>query len=331
MKSKNNKELVSIIIPAYNVEPYINKCVDSVLMQSYHNIEIIIIDDGSTDNTYKKLEIYSKIDNVTIIHKQNEGVSIARNTGLEKSKGNYVVFLDGDDYLASDFIDYMVNLCKKYDSEFAMSSNCFTHDNQKQFDENIKVMLPIEAAQMLLSPDVIVGCWNKIFKKSLIDKNKLKFDSSLFYGEGLEFILKAAQLSNKVVVGKRAVYYYRLNNQQSATTLFNIDKCYNGEKSLLKIKKSFVTTDKSLMKSWNTHYYLFCYNSFIGVSMNYNVKYKEYRSKLHIFLFKNYIKFLFTAGIKIKTKIKILIALFFPKVVGIRTNKKRMKELKESV
>ena len=166
-------------------------------------------------------------------HTQNEGVSAARNRGIASSSGKYLVFVDGDDYLSSDFIEYMMSLVRETNAEFCFSTSCFTKKNEEQTkNDSIKILSPADATALLLSPRVIVGCWNKIYKKSLIDKYQLRFSTDLFYGEGLNFITSAAQNSLKVGVGNRKVYYYRRNNEMSATSKFNIEKFRNGEKAI---------------------------------------------------------------------------------------------------
>ncbi|MBR4570580.1 MAG: glycosyltransferase family 2 protein, partial [Candidatus Riflebacteria bacterium] len=108
--------MVSVIIPAYNVEKYIGECLDSIIFQTYKNIEIIVVNDGSKDNTLSIIRDYSKKDNrIIIIDKQNTGVSDTRNCGINKAKGVYIVFVDGDDYLANDYITYMLSLIDKND------------------------------------------------------------------------------------------------------------------------------------------------------------------------------------------------------------------------
>lgn len=256
----NKNPLISIIIPCYNVERYVEKCIRSIMGQSYNNIEIIAVDDGSPDNSPQILDRLANEDcRIKVIHKQNAGVSAARNRGLEAATGEYVVFVDGDDYLASDYVDYMLQLSYRNDSDFVMSENCYTKDNEPQTSEDkIQIMSPSEATALLISPKVIVGCWNKMFKREFIHKFALSFSTTLFYGEGLTFITKASQLAESVTVGKRKVYYYRRNNEASATSKFNIQKYYNGEKALDDIHKGLVVKDVNVELMMALHKSMFC-------------------------------------------------------------------------
>ncbi len=105
------KELISVVIPAYNVGKYIDKCIDTVLTQTYSNIEIILVDDGATDDTAEICDNYAKKDNrVKVIHKKNGGLSDARNAGIDAAKGKYITFIDSDDYIADDYVEFLYKL-----------------------------------------------------------------------------------------------------------------------------------------------------------------------------------------------------------------------------
>lgn len=255
-----NLPLVSVIIPAYNVDKYIKKCVESALNQTYKNIEVIVINDGSKDSTENILLKINKIDSrLKVINKENAGVSAARNDGILAAKGEYITFIDGDDWVSSDFVEYMMTIVNKTNAELCLSTSCFT--KKKEIDniqDSISILNSDEAISLLLSLKVIVGCWNKIYKKDFLIKNSLLFDTNLFYGEGLSFIIMAANLSKKIGIGNKKKYYYRRDNQISATTNFNIEKIINGEKSLLNIKSKYINNEKSY-KMWLLHmttYYL---------------------------------------------------------------------------
>ena len=282
MISVTNK--VSVIVPAYNVEKYIGKCVESIMAQTYKNIEIIIVNDGSTDNTSAILENYkNRDDRLVILHKQNAGVSEARNSGIDISSGDYIVFVDADDYLDSKYLEYMLQLASNVDSDFCMSKNCYTKVGELPIEkDNITVLSPEQATALLLSPIVIVGCWNKIFKRDFLTRNNLRFSSTLFYGEGLHFITRAATLANSVTVGEQRVYYYRRNNELSATTKFNIEKMVNGEKALKIIKDALPSDSPEINAMWNLHMCLFCLGAITKIQAN-NCK-KEHKEEYNHWL-----------------------------------------------
>ena len=109
-----DKDLISIIVPIYNVEKYIKKCIDSIINQTYTNLEIILVDDGSPDNCGKICDKYKeKDDRIKVIHKKNGGLSDARNAGIDIATGEYITFIDSDDYVAENYIEVLYNLCKE--------------------------------------------------------------------------------------------------------------------------------------------------------------------------------------------------------------------------
>ena len=246
---------VSFIIPCYKVELYIEECIKSIMNQTYNNIEIIPVDDGSPDNSGSILDRLAQIDNrIKVVHKENGGVSSARNVGLEVATGEYIVFVDGDDYIAVDYTDYMMGMIQEFNAEMALSINSYMVSGEKQVNNDIiSCYTSEEATALLLGPRVTVGCWNKIYKKSLLDDNNLRFSTSQYYGEGLFFITTATQLTNRIAVGLRKVYYYRRNNYSSVCTKFNIDNFYNGYTSLNLIDENLrIRTPHVLaMLSWH--------------------------------------------------------------------------------
>lgn len=330
----NTNSVVSIIVPAYNVEKYVSNCIDSLLNQTYHNIEVIIVNDGSKDSTPDILDEYPSRDSrVRVIHTENQGVSSARNTGIEESTGDFLVFVDGDDYLARDYVSYMLNLVKSTGSEFCFSINCFTSKHEKQSDSSlIKTLNSDEATALLLSPDVVVGCWNKIYKRSLLVSNDISFSSSLFYGEGLTFITQVAQVSTTVGVGNRKVYYYRRNNEESATTEFNINKVYNGEKALIAIKESLKTESKKIDLMLNYHLSLYRLGALVRLKSNkLDGKYSEDYSRWLSYIRKSTISKLFSWEVSIYRKLLITSGCVSPAFLSLLDGIRRRRIMKNSV
>ena len=297
--------LVSIIIPAYNVGKYIEECLRSIINQTYTNIEIIAVDDGSPDETPAIIDRMASLDKRIIpIHQQNAGVSAARNAGIKVSTGEYLVFVDGDDYIAPDFVEYMLRLVEKTGGELCLSLNCFTKENDIQIRQDIVTTLnPIEATALLLSPRIIVGSWNKIYKKSIVEDNKLQFITNLFYGEGLMFYTTYSQLCTKVGVGNKKVYYYRRNNYTSATTKFNIKSLINGNQSIEEIRKDLRLQDSSIHLMLDLHQCLFSMGAVVRIKANgkenvYKEEYKAFRN----YLYKNTPKFLFKRNVPLYRK-----------------------------
>lgn len=265
MGNTTSNSLISVIVPVYNVERYLAKCIDSIIGLTYKNLEIIIIDDGSPDNSGNIADEYSQIDErIRVIHTKNRGVSAARNLGIEESKGEYIAFVDSDDCLMPDFVEYMLGIVEKTGSNFAMSRNCFKSRNETQIEnDKIEIYSPEKAAAELLYPWISIGCWNKLFHRDFIIQNNIRFPETFFMGEGLNFIVTAALLSNGVGVGLRKVYYYRKDNPDSITTVVRVDKMINALAAIDNIEKSTIVNTSDLRMALKWHKYA---TTFIALS-----------------------------------------------------------------
>lgn len=325
---------VSVIVPIYNVDKYLEKCINSITLQNHKNIEIILIDDGSTDNSLNICNKCAKEDDrIIVIHQENSGVSTARNKGIEKFTGEYLTFVDSDDYLASDFIEYMLSLVVDNGCEFGLSKNCYKYSSDSQEEnDRIEVIDKSEATALLLSQRVDVGCWNKIYERKLIIENNIKFLTTQFYGEGLQFITKVSQMASKTCVGLRRVYYYRQNNFSSATKKFNYNKYVNGEKSLDIIRDNLVVHSANVERQLEIHYCLFYMNALNDLLVNrkkkqYIESYRYWRiciKKLakKVFKYKEMSK---------KQKLRFIIIYYFPDILAIRTKIKKKYLKRKSV
>ena len=217
---------VSIIVPAYNLEKYIEKCLDSLIHQTISDIEIIIINDGSKDGTKKIIDRFAKKYPKLIkpIHKINEGVSIARNIGIEKASGEYIGFVDGDDYIEPTMYEKMYLKAKNgdFDAVACDINIIYPTDNiitSSGFEEDIDCLLQ-HKKQIIQSYAVI---WNKIYKKNIIVDN-VRFEKGVWY-EDVEFLYKIFPFINRIGVVKEPLYNY-LQRLGSITYTYN-DKLYD--------------------------------------------------------------------------------------------------------
>lgn len=207
-----NSELISVIVPIYNVEKYINKCVDSIINQTYKNIEIILVDDGSTDNCYNICDEYKKKDNrIKVIHQENSGLSEARNAGIKMAKGEYLAFVDGDDYILEDMLEYLYKLLKETNSEISVCNFIrYWNEDKKLIDYNINreriVIKREQALKEILKNDLLKSfAWNKLYKKSLFKNVRYPKGMKM---EDVATTYKLISNSEKIVIGKDAKYYY---------------------------------------------------------------------------------------------------------------------------
>lgn len=210
------KALISIIIPVYKVEKYLEKCIQSVINQTYENLQIILVDDGSPDNCGKICDEYAKKDHrIEVIHKSNGGLSDARNKGLEMAKGEYIGFVDSDDYIEADMYEVLYNLLKQYNADVSIC-NFYTVSQGKisikNADNGINEYNRIEILkEILLDKNIQSYAWNKLYKKELFDE--IKYPIGKKYEDiGTTFYL--LEKCNKIVVTGKSEYYY-INRQDS--------------------------------------------------------------------------------------------------------------------
>jgi len=287
------------------------------MQQNYENLEIIPVNDGSKDDTPQILDNLAREDNrIIVIHKCNEGVSAARNSALDVATGDYVIFVDGDDYISKDNVDYMLHLADKDNADFVLSKNFFMHHNQPQVTcDHIETISPLKATVLLLSPRVMVGSVNKMYRKNFLDENNLRFSTTLFYGEGLHFITKASQLANKVTVGERRIYYYRKNNDSSATMKYKIENHHNGEIALDKIKNELFYPDLEVLNMIAIHKTLFCMTALCqtyanGLNNQYSDDCRHWKSVIKMYL----PKLLISKHVSLYRKILVLGGVYFPRI-----------------
>lgn len=332
MINNEKRPLITFIIPCYNVGRYVEKCIKSIMGQDYENLEIILVDDGSIDDTPQILDNLAKEDNrIKVIHKCNEGVSAARNSGLDLATGDYVIFVDGDDYVSKDYVDYMLHLVNKDNADLVLSKNWFVRHNQPQLTcDHIETISSIKATVLLLSPRIMVGCWNKMYRKKFLDENNLRFSTTLFYGEGLHFITKASQLANKVTVGERLVYHYRKNNASSATMKYKIGNYRNGEISINKIKDEMFNPDPEVLNMIAIHKTLFCMTALCQTYANgFNNRYSDDCRHWKSVIKNGLPKLLISKHVSLYRKLLVLGGAYFPGIYsGLnKLHRKRMAKL----
>lgn len=230
--------LFSIIIPAYNVELYIEQCVNSVLTQTFESYEIILVDDGAIDSTGKLCDELGEEDKIKVIHKENGGLSDARNVGLEHAIGDYVIFLDSDDYWAdNDFLSKVSKMIIENPVDLIIFGN-------KRFTENgiSRVYIPQISAddiyELVEYDEFNICAWDKVIKRSLLIDNKIDFRKKVF-SEDMEWCSKVFLSVNTCKVLAEAPYMYRQREGSITKTISkkNIDDVKNNYDKCIQIKK----------------------------------------------------------------------------------------------
>ena len=220
--------LASIIVPVYNVEPYIDQCLRSVLSQTIRNIEVIVVDDCSTDNSAMVVKKYCKIDNRIIFlqHDKNKGLSNTRNTGLSYAKGEFIFFVDSDDYVDDNYCARLIYAIEKEQADVACCNVLKVYDNA--VISPYKVRNENASFPSLITPHVMNSImsvvWNKVYKRQIINKEKIKFTPNINNEDELwwrEYCL----LSSRVAwVDGNALYFYRCRQASLMRKMTNFER-----------------------------------------------------------------------------------------------------------
>lgn len=320
--NKNSKQIygrkVSIIVPIYKSEAFLGKLIESMCNQTYSNIEIILVDDESPDNSGVICDSYAKKDGrIKVIHKKNGGTCEARNVGLNNATGDLLMFADGDDWFEKDCVEYLVKLLDDYGAEMAMTDSVFTTRNRIQNKkENVRQWNKEQAVCGILYVDIPVGPWNKIYTTRVIKENNLSF-SVPWFGEGLYFSVMAAQYSNFNVVGHRKIYNYRLNNPNSGTTVRNVQHGINSLNNIKYIKdnlivKTYNTINSANWHIWRNYFNLIVYIIGANAINEYKAEYQSSKKELRT----SFISILFKSRVSLFQKIFIVGASLFPVTVA---------------
>ncbi|MDM8304005.1 glycosyltransferase family 2 protein [Limosilactobacillus vaginalis] len=226
---KQNQPLISVIVPVYNVEHYLNKCIKSLVSQTYSNLEIIFINDGSTDQSLVILEQWKKRDSrIKLVNQVNQGLSSARNTGIRNSSGEYLTFVDSDDYVTNDYVEYMFNLLKKHNfkSPLAICSlmDVYSDSNkcQNMGNGNTITLSGKDCIKKMCYHDLVDTCaYAKLGKRELY--NDHFFPEEMLF-EDIGSTYKLFLQSNTVECGFEPKYFYVIKRNSIVTSSFNSKK-----------------------------------------------------------------------------------------------------------
>lgn len=218
-----SKCLISVIIPVYNVEQYLERCVDSIINQTYKKLEIILVDDGSPDRSGDLCEELAKKDErIRVFHKQNGGLSDARNYGVQKSKGEYIAFIDSDDYVSNDYLEHLYAMVEEYNADITVGS--YYRTSNSEFSGTINSALPKisvlsgkDACYKLLKGEEYYGplvvAWAKLIRSKLVENYPFPIGKK---HEDEATTAKFLINANKVVISNKQIYAY-YQNENSIT------------------------------------------------------------------------------------------------------------------
>lgn len=304
-------EKISIIVPIYNVEKYLENCVESLIRQTYRNIEIILVNDGSTDSSGKICDVYlAKDDRIKVFHKKNGGLSDARNYGFERSTGNLVSFVDSDDIVAENFIEILYKGVEEKNADIVIATSCNVNETEKSIvngnsAEYVLVNTPDALEKMYYDSEkyliTFVTAWAKLVKRNIVEKalfpvGKTHEDEFTTYKWYLE--------AKNIVFINTAIYGYRIRGNSIMTSSYSPKRldaieAFEERISILKDKNY-----KSIMdRTYSKYFYLLEYNILELLKNNYIEKYNIYKNKYY----KEKIKYI--NNIELLGKVKYVVRL----------------------
>lgn len=213
---EKNSKLLSVIVPVYKAEKYLHRCVDSILGQTYSNLDVVLVDDGSPDDSGKICDEYAAKDSrVRVIHKPNGGVSSARNAGIDVAKGEYIAFVDSDDYIDQEMYEKLFGALKSDDC--IAVCDCYLHYEDR---DCFKKIYDVNADKIRFLGDYLLSdiggsCWNMIAPRAIV--GTLRFPEYLNSGEDLWYVLRLLFKAPSIVKVQEALYYYDQCNVSSLT------------------------------------------------------------------------------------------------------------------
>lgn len=264
--------LVSVIVPCYNVEKYLPKCVDSIVGQTYRNLEIILVDDGSPDNCGNICDEYATRDGrIKVIHKENGGLSDARNAAIDVAKGEWLTFVDSDDYVTEDYVETLLRLCLKYEVKMAVGC-CFifsegTHPIIHQKKINGNLLSKQEAlSTMFYQKKYDVTAWGKIYQTSLFEE--IRYPKGLLF-EDLPTTFKLMLNCNEgVAYTNKQIYYYMFRPDSIEGSKFS-EKKMDSAIEVFRIMQSYENELKEVTDALKSKLASFCFHLVLKMPQGY--------------------------------------------------------------
>lgn len=267
-----NQPLVSIIVPCYNVEQYLPKCIDSILNQTYHNLEVWLVDDGSPDRCGEICDEYAQKDaRIKVIHKKNGGLSDARNVALDVMTGEYVVCVDSDDYITPTHIEGLYHLIEKYGAEVAVNNSCnflegTTPHPAKKAENDIVFDSGLKAVEAMFYQELYDTCaWGKMYKANLFDG--IRYPKGLLF-EDLPTTYRLLLKASKVAFNDEQSYFYLLRSNSIEGAAFSPHKLDSGLQLMALMDKD---KDKlqPIIKSYNCRIVSFVFHLLLQMPEGY--------------------------------------------------------------
>lgn len=298
--------LVSVIVPVYNVEKYLDKCIESIINQSYQDLEIIIVDDGSTDSSGALADIWkNKDDRIRVIHKDNGGLSDARNVGLDCSNGDWITFVDSDDYLSKKAIELMLSVTESsnYDIVIAEAVHVFGNKEAQFYEIKKRKQFNSEDAicEMWYQKSFLPSAWGKMYKKEIWEK--VRFTKGILY-EDIDIMHELLYKAKGICYINAGIYAYVHHENSITTQAYSERDLY-----ILDICKKIVdfASDKTKTMKKAARAYSIVGNMRIFLATYGNKNYRAINDKCKSNLDKNAYKVLLDCNIRLKLYLGIII------------------------
>ena len=305
--------MISLILPIYNVEEYLNECLESILNQSYCDYELLIVDDGSTDSSLHIARGYSeKFKDIKVFTQENKGVSEARNLALKNAKGDYILFIDSDDFLRKDMLEKLIETALESNSDITIS-NYYLYYNKNNFKEFIKGMPKYnlytnsEVIEMMLKHKLQGQLWNKLFKTSLLKEINFQFEKGR-YIQDIFPIFRAVSASKKIAYINEALYFYR---QREESTVHKRNKkltedYYHAMTSIIDyVNGNKIEVKKKSLRIFKVN--VFSYFIYHYTNENLSNSYRTFKNSIYLSLNMQIKEILFLKGVNIRHKLRIVL------------------------
>lgn len=326
--------LISIIVGIYNGKRYLAECLNSIIGQDYKNLEIILIDDGSTDGSAKIIDDYAiKDERIRAVHQANAGVSASRNKGIEMSSGAYICFMDQDDTLSKNYVSYFYGLIIENDADIALTPNVdkfFEKEHEDRTKDVVKILNGEQAAIEMLYHKIVIAPWNKMIRRETIMDNGIRFNIDFFCGEGFAFSVQCYQAARRIAVGNKKVYHYRVGDPQSGASKFRLSTIMSTINAQKYIRDTFIKPTDALMKAWMfSNWHSYCDNFNIMVGCGVKEKYMDLYHEIKMVCRKEAWR-AFTAPVSLQQKFRGLMFMISPYMAARIINHFRIRKFSKS-
>ena len=269
---------ISVIVPVFKVEDYLHRCVDSIIMQTHQNLEIILVNDGSPDDSGKICDEYAtKDDRVIVIHKKNEGSSCARNAGLDIATGNYISFVDSDDYINVVMLEKMLKNILEFDLDVIEIPPKFSY-RDKIFDDKLIIEDSIQASKRVIQ-DVTFAVWRRVFKKSIIED--MRFIPGIIH-QDVFYTMDMLKRINKYGFLNSELYYYNSDSESIIRSKYSLHKITVGIRAteyiinnVIEHPELKIAVNDYVNHYYTDHYFLLSRNTFIDKDRSFRKKLKR--------------------------------------------------------